>query len=103
MALIESVIIRKQRGFIMGRTLYIIYTHFQLFSKSNVPPPPKNALLNERNKQASTLILSMRSAGAKWADIVNPLNDNGFRTRRECNFDITAVKRLYSRYEEINV
>ena len=63
----------------------------------------QNALLNERNKQASTLILSMRSAGAKWADIVSQLNDNGFRTRRQCNFDITAVKRLYSRFSDINV
>jgi len=45
----------------------------------------------------------MRNNGAKWIEIVKQLNDNGFRTRRECNFDITAVKRLYSRYEEINI
>ena len=63
----------------------------------------QNALLNERNKQASTLILSMRNNGAKWIEIVNQLNKNGFKTRRQCNFDITAVKRLYSRCEEINI
>ena len=56
----------------------------------------ENALSNERNKQAGTLILSLRNNGAKWSEIVNQLNVNGFRTRRECNFDITAVKRLYS-------
>ena len=63
----------------------------------------QNALLNERNKQAATLILSMRNNGAKWIDIVNQLNKNGFKTRRQCDFDITAVKRLYLRYEEIHV
>lgn len=59
----------------------------------------ENAFCNERNKQAGTLILSMRNNGSKWIEIVNQLNNNGFRTRRNCNFDITAVKRLYSRYE----
>jgi hypothetical protein len=60
----------------------------------------ENALSNERNKQAGTLILSMRNNGAKWAEIVSQLNANGFKTRRNCSFDITAVKRLYFRYAE---
>ncbi|KAA6329414.1 DNA-invertase hin [termite gut metagenome] len=58
----------------------------------------ENALHNDRNKQAGTLILSMKNNGAKWSEIVKQLNVNGFKTRRECCFDITAVKRLYSRY-----
>lgn len=58
----------------------------------------QNALCNERNKQAGTLILSMRNNGAKWSEIVKQLNLNGFKTRRQCDFDITAVKRLYFRY-----
>ncbi len=60
----------------------------------------ENALYNERNKQAGTLILSMRNNGSKWSEIVNQLNTNNFKTRRECNFDITAAKRLYFRYTE---
>jgi len=62
----------------------------------------ENALNNERNKQAGTLILSLRNNGSKWSDIVNQLNANGFKTRRECAFDITAVKRLYFRYNKKN-
>ena len=58
----------------------------------------ENALSNERNKQAGTLILSMRNNGAKWSEIVSQLNANGFKTRRNCTFDITAIKRLYFRY-----
>jgi len=58
----------------------------------------ENALCNERNKQAGTLILSMRNNGAKWAQIVCQLNANGFKTRRGCDFDITSVKRLFLRY-----
>ena len=60
----------------------------------------ENALCNEKNKQAGTLILSLRNGGAKWSAIVNQLNANGFKTRRNCNFDITGVKRLYFRYAE---
>jgi len=63
----------------------------------------ENALCNEHNKQAGTLILSLRNNGAKWIEIVNQLNANGFKTRRECAFDITAVKRLYARYVEKNL
>jgi DNA invertase Pin-like site-specific DNA recombinase len=58
----------------------------------------ENALNNERNKQAGTLILSMRNNGAKWSEIVTQLNANGFKTRRNCDFDITTVKRLHLRY-----
>jgi DNA invertase Pin-like site-specific DNA recombinase len=60
----------------------------------------ENALSNERNRQAGTLILSLRDNGAKWSEIVNQLNINGFKTRRNCEFDITAAKRLYFRYVE---
>ncbi len=59
----------------------------------------QNALSDPRNKQASTLILSMRNGGSRWSEIVMQLNDNGFRTRRNCTFDITAVKRLYNRHK----
>ena len=61
----------------------------------------ENAFCNERNKQAGTLILSLRNNGAKWSTIVSQLNANGFRTRRNCSFDITAVKRLHDRYNLI--
>lgn len=57
-----------------------------------------NALLNEANRKAGALIATMRNNGSKWSEIVLQLNQNGFRTRRNCLFDITAVKRLYKRY-----
>lgn len=61
----------------------------------------ENALSNEANKKAGTLITTMRNNGSKWSEIVLQLNQNGFRTRRGCNFDITAVKRLFERYSTI--
>lgn len=61
----------------------------------------ENALSNPRNKKASTLIFTMRANGSKWSEIVRQLNENGFRTRRNCMFDITAVKRLYQRYNAL--
>jgi len=39
----------------------------------------------------------MRSAGAKWTDIVSQLNDNGFRTRRQCKILILQLLKGYIR------
>ena len=61
----------------------------------------ENAMQNEQNRKAGTLVLTMRNNGSKWSEIVGQLNQNGFRTRRNCNFDITAVKRLFDRYSAI--
>ncbi|MCC8145749.1 MAG: recombinase family protein [Bacteroidales bacterium] len=58
----------------------------------------ENALNNESNKKAGMLILPMQNNGSKWSEMVKQLNDNGFRTRRNCLFDVTAVKRLFKRY-----
>ena len=58
----------------------------------------ENALQNEANRKAGTLVIMMRKSGSKWSEIVLQLNQNGFKTRRNCSFDITAVKRLYNRY-----
>ena len=63
----------------------------------------ENALNNEANKKAGTLVLSMRDNGAKWSEIVRQLNENGFRTRRDCLFDITATKRLFERYKIVAI
>ena len=63
----------------------------------------ENAFNDESNKKAGMLILSMRNNGAKWSEIVKQLNDNGFRTRQNHNFDITRIKRLYNRYCEVKL
>lgn len=63
----------------------------------------ENALSDERNRKAGTLVLMMRNNGSKWSEIVSQLNQNGFRTRRNSMFDITAVKRLYNRYSNFNM
>lgn len=60
-----------------------------------------NALNNEQNRKASAFVLLMRNNGSKWSEIVLQLNLNGFRTRRNCQFNITSVKRLYDRYNSI--
>ena len=89
---------KKKQGIKLGNPQNNGLTRQSIAKGMNVRK--ENALCNERNKQAGTLILSLRNNGAKWAEIVRQLNLNGFRTRRECEFDITAVKRLYERYFE---
>ena len=89
---------KKKQGIKLGNPYNNGLTEKSITKGMNIRQ--ENARNNDRNKQAGTLILSLRNSGTKWSEIVNQLNANGFRTRRECDFDITAVKRLYMRYIE---
>jgi len=89
---------KKKQGVKLGNPLNNGLTTNSIAKGRNIRQ--QNALCNERNKQAGTLILSLRNGGSKWSEIVSQLNANGFKTRRECSFDITSVKRLYFRYNE---
>ena len=92
---------KKKQGIKLGNPYNNGLTEKSIAKGMNIRQ--ENARNNDRNKQAATLILSLRNNGAKWSEIVNQLNANGFKTRRECEFDITAVKRLYLRYVEKNL
>lgn len=59
-----------------------------------------NASDNENNRKAGALIVSMVKEGKSLHHITKVLNQLGFKTRRECNFTIMQVKRLYERYAE---
>jgi DNA invertase Pin-like site-specific DNA recombinase len=58
----------------------------------------KNAEHNENNRKAGALVVSMRNAGNSFYQIMNELNKLDFKTRRDCNFKIMQVQRLYNRY-----
>lgn len=87
---------KKKQGVKLGNPYNNGLTSENILKGRNIRK--ENALNNESNKKAGMLILSMRNNGLKWSEIVEQLNQNGFRTRRDYNFDITAVKRLYDRY-----
>jgi DNA invertase Pin-like site-specific DNA recombinase len=55
-----------------------------------------NATTNENNKRATALIISMRDAGRSFYEITKQLNNGGFRTRRNKQFQQVQVQRLYS-------
>lgn len=54
-----------------------------------------NALNNENNKKATSLIVSMFNAGNTFSQITKELNRCGFKTRKGHNFRQTQVQRLY--------
>jgi DNA invertase Pin-like site-specific DNA recombinase len=58
----------------------------------------KNAETNENNRKAGALIVSMKNAGKEFAQITNEINNLGFKTRRDCTFQLIQVQRLYERY-----
>ena len=56
-----------------------------------------NALNNDRNRQATAVILSKRNEGLSFQRIADYLNELNFRTRYDKNFTSMAVKNLYDR------
>lgn len=61
----------------------------------------KNADTNENNRKAAALIISMKKSGSSFYQITNEINNLGFKTRRDCIFQIVQVQRLYERYSKI--
>jgi DNA invertase Pin-like site-specific DNA recombinase len=57
-----------------------------------------NALNNDRNRQATALITSLRSQNLSFQKIADQLNSLNFRTRNDKNFTSTSVKILWDRY-----
>lgn len=57
-----------------------------------------NARNNDRNRQASAMIVSLRNSGLAFQKIADKLNELNFRTRNDRNFTSTAVKILSDRY-----
>ena len=59
-----------------------------------------NAATNENNRKAGALIVSMKNAGKSFNRIMCEINELGFKTRNDCKFEWTQVKRLYDRYNK---
>lgn len=56
----------------------------------------ENSNKNENNKRATVVIVSMRQAGKSFYEITKQLNEGGFRTRRNSQFQQVQVQRLYN-------
>ena len=57
-----------------------------------------NARNNDRYRQASAMIVSLRNTGLSFQKIADKLNELNFRTRNDWNFTSTAVKILSDHY-----
>lgn len=55
-----------------------------------------NASKDENNKRATALIVSLKNAGKSFYEITKQLNDVGFKTRRNHQFQQVQVQRLYN-------
>jgi DNA invertase Pin-like site-specific DNA recombinase len=60
----------------------------------------QNAELNENNRKAGALIVSMKNSGKSFYQITNEINALGFKTRRDFSFQLVQVQRLYERYNK---
>ena len=56
-----------------------------------------NARNSKENKQATHVIISEKERGKSFREIVNTLNELGYRTRRGKEFGVSSVHKLYLR------
>lgn len=88
----------KKKGVKLGNPKNL-YDDKNIAFNNSLKVRQQNALENENNRKAGTLIVSLRKAKTTWKDITQTLNDNGFKTRRGNDFTPTQVQRLYDRYK----
>lgn len=62
----------------------------------------QNTLENENNKKATQLIMLLRSGGMCFNEIVNKLNESGFKASRGGEFSKIQAIRLWYRQDKIN-
>lgn len=54
----------------------------------------RNARNSQENRQAMDIVKSAKEKGISFRDIVNKLNDLGYRTRRGKEFGVSSVRKL---------
>lgn len=58
----------------------------------------QNALLNGNNKKATAMIIALRKQGKSFYQITKELNENGFKTRGNNDFQQNQVQILFHRF-----
>ena len=70
--------------------------------KQGIEAHKANARGNDKNRQASAVIVSCREKDMTFQQIADHLNGLNFTTRYGCKFAATAVKRLFDRAKLLN-
>jgi Site-specific recombinases, DNA invertase Pin homologs len=89
---------KKQRGTVLGKPENLLDNLGRAILRSNATNMQK-ALDNENNQRAAAIITMMRGQGYDYACIARSLNEQGFKTSRNCAFSATQVIRLCKRYD----
>ncbi|HVX00075.1 MAG TPA: recombinase family protein [Candidatus Babeliaceae bacterium] len=87
---------KKRQGFKLGKPENLTKEAMQKGTAIRMD----NAIKDDNNRKAGALIVSMKNAGKPFAQIVLELNTLGFKTRRDCTFQVVQVQRLYDRYNK---
>lgn len=92
----QSLKAKRERGIKLGKAENLMNNHSKAIERS-VETNKSKALNNDNNRRALALIRSLKQEGKSLSEMARCLNEQGFKTSRGCNFQITQVKRLYDR------
>ena len=93
----QSLQAKKLRGCQLGKPENLMNRHQQAILNSNKTNSQK-AINNDNNKRAAALIKVMVNDNKSFAETAKALNEQGFKTSRGCEFQITQVQRIYYKY-----
>jgi len=83
----------KTKGILLGKPDNL-KTNLEIAIHNSVKTRQNKAKNNENNIKASAFIRSLRANGITWSNVLNQLNENGFRASRGGKFSLIQAQRL---------
>lgn len=87
---------KKNRGECVGNPNAIVTREMRA---NSIASRRKDAQLNDNNRKAYKLVLSLKAQNLTFSDIVNELNDGGYKTANGKQWHTVQVKRLIALYQ----
>lgn len=89
----QSLQAKKAKGAKLGKSENLLNKHSKAIENSIITNKSK-AFENENNKRALALIKSMKNENKSFTEMTKILNEQGFKTSKNCQFQIVQVQRL---------
>lgn len=83
----------KNKGIVLGKPNNL-KNNLDIAISNSIESRRVKAMNNENNIKASAYIRSLRANGVTWSNVLNQLNENGFRASRGGKFSLIQAQRL---------
>lgn len=99
---ISALAEKKKQGVKLGNPQNLI-NNLDVAITNSIKTKQNNALNNDNNKRAYSLIKALRTTKTKWDDIVVELDNKGFKSAKNGFINVTQARRIYTYFESNNI